>query len=129
MNEDKISFENPTGNDIRYDLPSSLSVEDLVRNRTGIILVLSSLNSQAKRIRELTEEINIFKRVHTSLFESIVFAIVNFIGTIIVAVGVNMLTSDSPLFYAVAFIVFGGIVSIITLLIPIVRQWQAIKNF
>lgn len=125
MNEDRISFDNNVECGLKYSLPSCVSVEDLMKNKVGITIVLNNMNTQAKQIQRLTVELEDLKCSRMSLPQSIFLAIVNIIGTVLIAVGVNFFTSNMYLAFSIILIIFGIVLVLASCLLPIIHPWYA----
>ena len=125
MNEDRISFDNNVEGGLKYSLPSCVSVEDLMKNKIGITIVLNNMNTQAKQIQRLTVELEDLKCSRMSLPQSIFLAIVNIIGTVLIAVGVNFFTSNMYLAFSIILIIFGIVLVLASCLLPIIHPWYA----
>lgn len=128
MSEDRISFDNNIGGGIKYNLPSSVSVEDLMKNKIGITLLLDNLNSLTKQTQKLTAELEDLKCTRLSLPITIYLAVCNLIGTVLVAIGVNLLTSNILFYVAIVLVALGGLAVISSSLIPIIHHWYAGKD-
>lgn len=125
MNEDRISFDNNVEGGLKYSLPSCVSVEDLMKNKIGITMVLDNMNSQTKQIQRLTVELEDLKCSRISLPQSIFLAVINLIGTVLIALGVNYVTSNVYSVVSIILVIFGGVLVISSCLFPIVHFWYA----
>jgi len=112
---------------------SPISVKDLMGNELAIKQLINDHNLALKRIAKL----NVEKEsqlsdlnaevgfLRTSPFFSIIFGVFNILGTILVGIGVNFVTSTKELGYL--FIIIGGMASLITcaaqILFRYVRAW------
>ena len=86
MNEDRISFDNNVEGGLKYSLPSCVSVEDLMKNKVGITIVLNNMNTQAKANTKTNSRIGRFEVLTYVIATINIFSDCQYYRTVLIAV-------------------------------------------
>lgn len=112
---------------------SEIKVEDLKDNEVAIRQLINDYNLKIQKLRGQEEEISNCRAeveyLKTSPFVSIISAIVNIIGAILVAISINLLTANEEPTDKIPIIllVLGGILILVAsfanILYPFAKKW------
>lgn len=127
---DRILLGSGTGNSLRYETPSVVTVKDLMKNEIGITIMLNDRDSLSKQCQELKNRVEELKDSRVPLSLQIANTLFNLVCTILVAIGVNMFTSNQSPGISYGLIILGVFLAISTnILIYIHPKLVNIGNF